>query len=204
MTETDTDVTVASRTVDDLEVPIAGRWIIDSQHSSLAFEARHVVVTRMRGRFRQSSGEFVIAERPEDSSVEVTIDAASIDTTHAAADEHLRGENFLDVATYPAITFRSTAVRHIGGDRWEVVGDLTIRDVTRPITLDATYNGAVAVAYGPKAKLAFTATGRIDRRDYGITFNMPLPTGGVVVGNEVTLTLDAEADLADEPPTGEG
>jgi polyisoprenoid-binding protein YceI len=204
MTETETDLTVPTRTVDGVDVPIPGRWVIDAPHSSLAFEARHVVVTRMRGRFRQSSGEFLIAERPEDSSVAVTIDAASIDTTHAMADEHLRGENFLDVATYPTITFRSTSVRHLGGERWEVTGDLTIRDVTREVVLDAAFNGAVPVTYGPKAKLAFTATGRIDRRDFGITFNMPLPTGGVIVGNEVLLTLDAEADLADEAPTGGG
>jgi polyisoprenoid-binding protein YceI len=192
------EVIAATRTVDGVEVPIAGTWNIDPQHSSLAFETRHAVVTRMRGRFRQSSGVFHIAERPEDSTVTVTIDAASIDTIHTMADEHLRGENYLDVANHPTITFQSTAVSHAGGDRWQVVGDLTIRDVTRPITLDATFNGAVPLPRGPKAKLGFTATGVFDRRDYGMTFNIPLPTGGVIVGNEVQLTLDAEADLADE------
>jgi polyisoprenoid-binding protein YceI len=196
---TDTRLTTATRLVDGVEVPIAGTWNLDSQHSSLAFETRHVAVTRMRGRFRRSSGVFHIAPRPEDSSVEISIDAASIDTTHEIADEHLRGNDYLDVETYPTLSFRSTSVRHLDGDRWEVVGDLTIRGETRPITLDATFNGAVPVAYGPKAKLAFTATGRIDRRDYGMTHNVPLPGGGVIVGNEVTITLDAEADLVDEP-----
>jgi polyisoprenoid-binding protein YceI len=87
----------------------------------------------------------------------------------------------------------------VGGDRWQVTGDLTIRGITRPITLDATFNGVVPLPYGPKAKLGFTATGSFDRRDYGMEFNIPLPTGGVVVGNEVLLTLDVEADLpADE------
>jgi polyisoprenoid-binding protein YceI len=195
-------LTTASRTVDGVEVPIAGTWNIDPQHSSLAFEARHAVVTRMWGRFRKSSGVFHIAERPEDSSVDVTIDAASIDTTHAVADEHLRGEHYLDVEKFPSITFRSTSVRHRADNRWEVGGDLTIRDITRPITLDATFNGAVPVAYGPKAKLAFTATGRLDRRDYGMTVNLPMPTGGVVIGNEVTIVLDAEADLVDEAAGG--
>jgi polyisoprenoid-binding protein YceI len=200
---TDTQLTTATRVVDGVEVPIVGTWKLDPSHSSLAFEARHVVITRMRGRFRRSSGVFHIAQRPEDSSVEVTIDAASLDTTHEKADEHLRGPDYLDVATYPNLTFRSTSVRHIDGERWEVIGDLTIRDVTRSITLDATFNGALPVAYGPKAKLAFTATGGFDRRDYGMTQNFPLPGGGVIVGNEVTITLDAEADLLDEP-TGDG
>jgi polyisoprenoid-binding protein YceI len=197
-----TQLTAATRFVEGVEVPIVGTWNIDPQHSSLAFEARHAVVTRMWGRFRQSSGVFHIAERPEDSTVEITIDAASIDTTHAVADEHLRGEHYLDVEKFPTLTFRSTGVRHVGGDHWEVVGDLTIRDITRPITLDATFNGAVPVAYGPKAKLAFTARGRIDRRDYDMTANFPMPTGGFVIGNEVTIVLDAEADLVDEAAGG--
>jgi polyisoprenoid-binding protein YceI len=149
----------------------------------------------MRGRFRSSSGRFTIAEQPEDSSVEITIDAASIDTIHPTADEHLRGESFLDVEQYPELTFRSTKVRHVDGDRWEVTGDLTIRGVTQPITLDATLNGVVAMSYGPKAKLGFTASGVFDRRDYGMDFNIPLPGGGLVVGNEVRVTLDVEADL---------
>ena len=186
------------RTLDGTELPTPGRWVIDPAHTSLAFEARHAVVTRMRGRFRTLAGSFTIADRPEDSSVEVTIDAASIDTNHPVADEHLRGEHYLDVATHPHLTFRSTSVDHVGGDRWRVTGDLTIVGVTRPIILDATLNGVVPMSYGPKAKLGFTATGSFDRRDYGMEFNIPLPTGGVVVGNEVRLTLDVEADLPDD------
>ena len=173
-----------TRTLDGVELPVPGTWVIDPLHTSLGFEARHAAVTRMRGRFRSSSGHFTIAERPEDSSVEITIDAASIDTIHPTADEH-----------HPELTFRSTSVRHVSGDRWEVTGDLTIRGITKPITLDATLNGVVAMSYGPKAKLGFTATGTFDRRDYGMEMNIPLPGGGVVIGNEVRLTLDVEADL---------
>ena len=184
-----------TRALDGVELPAPGTWVIDPLHTSLGFEARHAAVTRMRGRFRSSSGHFTIAERPEDSSVEITIDAASIDTIHPTADEHLRGEGFLDVEHHPELTFRSTSVRHVGGDRWEVTGDLTIRGITKPITLDAILNGVVAMSYGPKAKLGFTATGTFDRRDYGMEMNIPLPGGGVVVGNEVRLTLDVEADL---------
>ena len=192
---------VPTRSLDGLELPIPGTWVIDPLHTSLAFESRHAMVTRMRGRFRVLSGTFTIAERPEDSSVEVTIDAASIDTIHPVADEHLRGEHYLDVANHPQLTFRSTKIEHTGGDGWQVTGDLTIRGITRPITLDATLNGVVPMNYGPKAKLGFTATGSFDRRDYGMEFNIPLPAGGVVVGNEVLLTLDVEADLPQDEET---
>ena len=190
-----------TRTVDSVELPIPGTWVIDPLHTSLAFEARHAVVTRMRGRFRTLAGSFTIAERPEDSAVEVTIDAASIDTIHPVADEHLRGENYLDVVNHPELSFHSTNVEHMGGDRWRVTGDLVIRGISRPIILDATLNGVVPMPYGPKAKLGFTATGSFNRRDYGMDANIPLPGGGVVVGNEVRLTLDVEADLPQEETT---
>jgi polyisoprenoid-binding protein YceI len=192
---TDLAPTAPIRVLNGVELPAPGTWVIDPLHTSLAFEARHAVVTRMRGRFRRSQGRFVIAERPEDSTVEVTIDADSIDTIHPKADEHLRGEGFLDVINFPELTFRSTGVEHVGGDRWVVTGDLTIRGVSRPITLDSTLNGVVEVTYGPRAKFGFTATGSFDRREYGMEMNMPLPGGGVLIGNEVNLTLDVEADL---------
>ena len=192
---TDLTQTGPIRVLNGVELPAPGTWVIDPLHTSLAFEARHAVVTRMRGRFRRSQGRFVIAERPEDSTVEVTIDADSIDTIHPKADEHLRGEGFLDVVRFPELTFRSTGVEHVGGNRWAVTGDLTIRGVTRPITLDSTLNGVVEVTYGPRAKFGFTATGSFDRREYGMEINMPMPGGGVLIGNEVNLTLDVEADL---------
>jgi polyisoprenoid-binding protein YceI len=191
-----TEASPATRTVDGAVVPLAGDWIIDPLHTSLAFEARHFVVTRMRGRFRHGSGTIHIAEDPRESSVVVTIDTATIDTIHPKADEHLRGEMFLDVERYPTITFRSTAVRHRDGDRWAITGDLTIRDVTREIVLDTVFNGALPAGKVAQAKLGFTATTEIDRRDFGITTNFPLPgTEGFIVGNEVLITIDVEADL---------
>ena len=132
-----------------------------------------MVVTRMHGRFRSFSGEFHIGEIPSESSVEVTIDAASLDTTNDAADDSLKSDRFLDVEKYPQLHFRSTKVDHVEGVRWQVQGDLTIKGVTRPITLDATFEGAVAPPRGVRAKLAFVATGEFDRRDYGIDFNIP-------------------------------
>jgi polyisoprenoid-binding protein YceI len=191
-----TEASPATRIVDGAVVPLAGDWIIDPLHTSLAFEARHFVVTRMRGRFRHGSGTIHIAEDPRESSVVVTIDTATIDTIHPKADEHLRGEMFLDVERYPTITFRSTAVRHGDGDRWAITGDLTIRDVTREVVLDTVFNGALPAGKVAQAKLGFTATTEIDRRDFGITTNFPLPgTEGFIVGNEVLITIDVEADL---------
>jgi polyisoprenoid-binding protein YceI len=194
------DISVSSvfvplREFEGQQIPLPGLWVIDAAHSSLAFEARHMVVTRMHGRFRSFSGEFHIEEIPSESSVEVTIDAASLDTTNDAADGSLKSDRFLDVEKYPQLHFRSTKVDHVEGERWQVQGDLTIKDVTRPITLDATFQGAVAPPRGARAKLAFVVTGEFDRRDYGIDFNLAIPTGGWVVGNRVRLELDVEADL---------
>ena len=112
-------------------VPVAGVWIIDRTHSSLAFEARHMVVTRMRGRFRGFSGEFHIAEQPGESWVEVSIEAASLDTTNSAADDSLKSDRFLDVERFPQLHYRSTTVRHVEADRWQIDGELTIKGVTR-------------------------------------------------------------------------
>jgi polyisoprenoid-binding protein YceI len=183
------------REFDGQLIPVAGVWVIDRAHSSLAFEARHMVVTRMHGRFREFSGEFHIAEQPQESWVEVFIEAASLDTTNSAADDGLKSDRFLDVERFPQLQYRSTTVRHIEGDRWQIDGDLTIKGVTRPITLDTRFEGAVPVTRNVRAKFSFVARGEFDRRDYGIDFNIPVPSGGWVVGNQVRLELDVEADL---------
>ncbi len=195
MTTDTPELITPTREVDGVEVPIPGVWKIDPQHTHLGFESRHARITRMRGRFRSFSGQFTIAEVPSESTVEVVVDTASIDTTHTKADEHLRGENFLHVEKFPQMTFKSTSVEHLGEGDWRVIGDLTIKDITKPLTLISTFEGAVPVVYGGRAKLAFSAHGQFDRRDYGIEFNMAMPGGGWLVGTGVRLTLDAEADL---------
>jgi len=190
----------ATRVVDGAIVPLEGDWVVDPLHTSLAFEARHFVVTRMRGRFRRGTGVIHVAATAEDSSVEFTIETDSIDTIHPKADENLRGENFLDVEHYPTITFRSTSVRHAGDNRWTVEGDLTIRGVTCAVTLATEFNGALPAGKVAMAKLGFTASTAIDRRDFGITINYPLPgSDGFIVGNEICITLDVEADLPHPP-----
>jgi polyisoprenoid-binding protein YceI len=186
---------VPLRDLEGQHLPVPGVWVIDPGHSSLAFEARHMVVTRMRGRFRSFSGEFHIEDEPEKSWVEVSIDTASLDTTNSDADESLKSERFLDVARYPTLQYRSSEVHHVEANRWQVDGTLTIKAVSRPITLDATFEGAVAAGRAARAKMAFVAHGEFDRRDYGMDFNIPLPTGGWIVGNRVRLELDVEATL---------
>jgi polyisoprenoid-binding protein YceI len=176
-------------------LPVPGTWVIDPGHSSLAFEARHMVVTRMRGRFRAFSGVLHVEERPEDSRVEVSIEAASLDTTNDAADESLRSERFLDAERFPTLNYRSTDVSHVEGDRWQVAGVLTIRGVSRPISLDVTFEGAVSAGKVARGKAAFVARGEFDRRDFGMDFNIPVASGGWVVGHRVRLELDVEANL---------
>jgi polyisoprenoid-binding protein YceI len=161
----------------------------------VAFEARHMVVTRMRGRFRSFSGEFHIDESPEESWVEGSLDAASLDTTNDAANESLKSERFLDVDRFPTLHYRSSGVHHLEANRWQVDGTLTIRAISLPITLDLTFEGAVAAGRAARAKMAFVAHGELDRRDYGMEFNIPVPSAGWVVGNRVRLELDVEAHL---------
>jgi polyisoprenoid-binding protein YceI len=184
------------RQVEGLDVPIVGRWVIDPGHSSIAFESRHATITRMRGRFRAFRGDIVIAQRPADSSVDVVIEAASIDTVNAAADDALRGEHFLHVVEHPELRFRSTRVTHTGGSRWLVDGDLTIRGITRPVRLDATFEGAVAMPGDRPPRLGFCARTVFDRRDYGIELNFPLPGGGWLAAHTVGVELDIEAQLS--------
>jgi polyisoprenoid-binding protein YceI len=183
------------RLLEGQSVPVPGDWVIDQGHSSLAFEARHMVVTRMRGRFRNFSGEIHIGQTSEDSWVDLSIDSSSLDTTNDAADESLKGDKFLQVESFPLIRYKSSGFCHLEGNRWTVEGDLTIRDVTRRIALDVTFEGAVQAGKVARAKAGFVARGEFDRRDFGMDFNIPVSSGGWVVGNQVRLLLDVEANL---------
>ncbi len=137
-----------TRTSEGRELPPPGRWRIDPTHSEVQLVVRHMMVAKVRGRFREFSGTIDVAEVPEESSVEAAIKAASIDTGDPNRDAHLRGPDFLDVERYPEITYRSTSVRHKDGDRWDVTGDLTVRGVTRAITIDVEFCGLVTDPWG--------------------------------------------------------
>jgi polyisoprenoid-binding protein YceI len=186
------------REVDGRLLPVPGVWAIDAGHSILAFECGHMALTRLRGWFTSFSGEFQIAEKPEDSRVEVTIDADSIQMPNPAAVAGLQSENFLEVEKYKTLHFISTRTRHVDGDLWQVTGDLTIKDTTLEVALDATYGGAVTLPpqVGGASKLGFEATTSFDRRDFGLNWNVPLAGGRLLVGNRVDLRLDIEAVLA--------
>jgi polyisoprenoid-binding protein YceI len=184
--------TVPTRQVDGRTVPAAGSWVVDPSHSSIEFVARHLVVTKVRGRFTDWSAELVIGERPEDSRVEVTIGAGSIDTGDAGRNGHLVSPDFLDVERFPTLTFTTTSVSPGPGDRWDVRGDLTIHGVTRPVTLAVEFAGAGSDPWG-NTKAGFSASTEIDREDFGLTWNQALETGGVLVGKQVRIEIEVQA-----------
>ena len=187
----------ATRTVDGIEIPQPGTWVVDPSHSSIEVVARHMVISKVRGRFAGFSGSIVVADQPEDSSVEFVIDAASIHTADEKRDAHLRNSDFLETDKYPEITFRSTSVRAAGRKgHWSVTGDLTVRDVTRPVTLDVELEGVGSAYGGPRA--VFSAEVEVDREEFGLTWNMALETGGVLVGRQLKIELNIQA-VPDQP-----
>jgi polyisoprenoid-binding protein YceI len=173
-------------------VPRAGSYQIDTAHSTVEFVARHMMVSKVRGRFNVFSGTVTIAEVPEESHVEVTIDAASVSTGEPNRDNHLRSADFFDVETYPTLQFRSTKVEHHKGENWKVEGDLTLHGVTKAVVLEVEFAGASPTPWGTNA-IGFTASTEVDREDWGLTWNAALETGGVVVGKKVRLELEIEA-----------
>jgi polyisoprenoid-binding protein YceI len=175
-------------------VPHPGTYDIDKAHTTVEFVARHLMITKVRGRFGEFSGTIHVAEVPEESSVEVTIDASSIETAQDQRDEHLRSEDFLHVEQHPALTFKSTKVELVGEDHWKVTGDLSLRGTTRPVVLDVEFEGANVSPWGTRA-IGFSAWTEINREDFGLTWNQALETGGAVVGKKVRIELNVEATL---------
>jgi polyisoprenoid-binding protein YceI len=169
----------------------AGTYVIDASHSEVGFTARHAMVAKVRGRFADVEGTLVFGESGAGSSATATIRTASIDTRSADRDAHLRSADFFDTDTYPEITFTSTGVRQ-DGERYLVDGDLTIKDVTRPVTLEAEYNGVATDPFG-NARAGFSAETEVNRKDFGLTWNAALETGGVLVSDKIKLTVEISA-----------
>jgi polyisoprenoid-binding protein YceI len=184
--------TPVTRTVDGVEVPASGAYALDAAHSHVGFSVRHAMVSRTKGRFGEVSGEIVISEDPLESSVEVTIGAASIDTRDGKRDDHLRSAEFLDVEQFPTLTYRSRSVAPADRGRWTVEGDLTIRGVTRPVSLEVAFEGGAKDPWGGE-RIGFTAGAELDREAFGLTWNQVLETGGVLVGKSVRIEIEAEA-----------
>jgi polyisoprenoid-binding protein YceI len=191
MAETST-ATAPTRTVDGTEVPAAGTYSLDASHSHVGFSVRHVMVSKTKGRFGDVAGTVVIADDPLESSVEVTIQAASIDTRDEKRDEHLRSGDFLDVEQFPTLAYRSRSVAPAGKGRWTVQGDLTVRGVTQPVPLEVTFEGGARDPWGGE-RIGFTASTELDREAFGLTWNQALETGGVLVGKTVKIDIEAEA-----------
>ena len=167
-------------------------WKLDPAHTLVEFSAKHLMISTVKGRIAGVEGVIHIDENePANSTVEATLDAKTLDTRIEQRDQHLRSGDFLDVEKYPVISFKSTDVQ---GDEqnFKLTGDLTIRDITRPITLDVTFEGRTKDPWGGE-RVGFSATGKLDRRDYGLTWNVVLESGGLTVSNDIKIQLEVEA-----------
>jgi len=168
-------------------------WTLDRAHSSVEFAVRHMVVSTVKGHFRDFEGTINIdEENPANSSVAVSIDVASVDTHEPDRDAHLRSDDFFNAEKFPKITFHSTRVELTGEERAKVIGDLTIRDITREVELDTEFEGRVKDPWGNE-RIGLTATTTISRKDFNVRWNQVIETGGVVVGDTVKITLEIEA-----------
>ncbi|MCZ7534708.1 MAG: YceI family protein [Acidimicrobiia bacterium] len=171
---------------------LTGSYVIDPTHSRIGFVARHAMITKVRGSFNEFEGSgYLDAENPAASKVELTIEAASIDTRNADRDAHLRSNDFFDMETYPQISFVSTGVEAIDGG-YRVTGDLTIKGVTKPVTVDFEYTGTAVDPYD-NTRVGFEGSTTVNRKDWGVSWNAPLEAGGLLVGEKVVLEFEVSA-----------
>lgn len=184
-----------SQTASDLvgvELPPPGTYEVDATHSTVAFVVRHMMVSKVRGHFSKFSGTIVVADPPEDSTVTAEIDAASLDTRDPNRDAHVRSADFLDVENHPTITFVGGHPQHTTGGNFSLTGDLTIRGVTKPITLECEYTGVI-VHPQMGTRIGLSASGELNREDFGVNFNAPLEAGGFILSKTLRLELEVEA-----------
>ncbi|NDJ85986.1 MAG: YceI family protein [Chloroflexi bacterium] len=176
------------------------RWNIDPVHSSAQFSVRHMMVNKVRGVFSNLTGWLEFAEdTPESAQIEATIDVSSIDTRTNDRDNHLRSPDFFDVENYPQMVFKSTSVKKTGENTGQVTGDLTIKDVTREVTFDIEYYGQADSPFGD-VRAGFSGTSKINREDFGLTWNQALESGGVLVGKEVQITIELQVVQEQQAP----
>ncbi|MET4926833.1 YceI family protein [Streptomyces sp. PSRA5] len=172
---------------------LTGDYTIDPSHSSIGFTVRHAMVTNVRGSFGKHEGTLSLdGSKPENSSASIDVEMESIDTGAPDRDGHLRGADFFDAETFPKMTFRSTGTEQAGGDDYRITGDLTIKDVTKPLTIDLEFNGKAIDPYGNE-RVGFEGSATISRSDWGLTWNAALESGGVVVSDKVKLVFDISA-----------
>jgi len=186
-----TETLTITRTVDGHEAPAAGSYAIDASHSHVGFSVRHAMVSKTKGSFSDVAGTIHIGEDPLDSSVEVEIQMASVDTRDEKRDGHLQSPDFFDVEQFPTMTYRSTRVTPLG-NRWTVEGELTVKGITHVVPLEVEFEGGAKDPWGG-TRIGFTAHAELDREDFGLTWNQALETGGVLVGKQVKIDLEIEA-----------
>jgi polyisoprenoid-binding protein YceI len=185
-----------TRTVEGVELPEVGTWKADPAHTSVEVVAKHMMITKVRGRVGDVSIEAHIDEDPTRSWVEATLQAGTLSTNNEQRDGHLMSDDFLAVEKYPEIKYRSTSLQHVAGERWRADGELTIRDVTRPVALDIQFGGVGKSPFGHTVAF-FSATAEINREDFGITWNQALETGGVLVSKTAKIEIDAQLTRAE-------
>jgi len=184
---------------DTISVTLTGTYAIDPSHSRIGFVARHAMISKVRGWFNEFNGSgYFDAENPAGSHLQLTIKAASIDTRNADRDAQLRSNDFLDMETHPEITFSSTAIEQTDDDEYRVTGDLTIKGVTRPVTVDVEYIGSAVDPYDNQ-RIGFEGRITVNRKDWGVTWNAALDAGGVLVSEKVTLELEVSAIRTADP-----
>ena len=189
----------ATLAVDPALAALTGTYTIDPAHSSIGFTVRHAMVTNVRGSFGEHEGTLVLdGSDPSNSSASIDVRIASVDTGIADRDGHLVSGDFFDAETFPLMTFRSTGAEQLGGDTYRVTGDLTIKDVTRPLSIDLEFNGSATDVYGNE-RVGFEGSTNILRSDWGLTWNAALETGGVMVSDKVKLNFDISAIKAAAP-----
>jgi len=174
-------------------LPTPGTYVIDKAHTEVGFVARHLIGTKVRGRFDEFDGTITIADPIEQSSVEAEVEAVSINTGVEMRDSHVRTNDFLDVANHPKLVLKTTKLSKRSENEWQLDGDLTIRGVTRPVTFDVEFHGAGPGMQPGSEVFGLSATAEIDRRDFGVSFNGVLEGGNIVVGNKVRIELEVEA-----------
>lgn len=180
-------------TTTTIPAPVTGTYAIDPTHSRVGFVARHAMVTKVRGSFNECTGSgYFDAENPAASHLQLTIQAASIDTGNADRDAHLTSNDFFDMETYPQITFTSTAVEQANPDSYRVTGDLTIKDVTKSVTVDFEYTGSAVDPYNNQ-RIGFEGKTTVNRKDWGVNWNAALEAGGVLVSEKIALEFDVSA-----------
>lgn len=189
----DANQSTDTREIDPALAALSGEYVLDPAHTDIGFSVRHAMVTNVRGSFQEHEGTLTIdGAHPENSTALIEVAMASIDTGAADRDGHLRSGDFFDVEAFPRMTFRSTGAEELGGDSYRMTGDLTIKGVTKPLSIDLEFNGSATDLSGNQ-RIGFEGRAELLRSDWGLTYNAALEAGGVLVGDRIKLTFDISA-----------